>query len=337
MPTFDWVPLATFLAAFVLTIATTRLVLRLLVRLAVLDRPNDRSSHAVPTPRGGGLAVVPVVLAGLAGFLQFGDAGPDATALLIGAAALATLSWLDDMSGGLHVALRFGVQALCVAAVLVLIPPTALLFGGLLPPIVDRLIAGIGWLWFVNLYNFMDGIDGITGVETLCLGAGVALVAGLGGADRFLVLNGAVLAGAGAGFLVWNWHPARIFLGDVGSVPLGYVGGWLLLRLAFTGLWAAALILPAYYLADATITLARRALRGERVWQAHREHFYQRAVQRGLSHAEASRRILAADAVLIAAAVATLHGTGATIASLAVAAATVAALLALLARGKRPA
>ena len=94
---------------------------------------------------------------------------------------------------------------------------------------------------------------------------------------------------------MWNWAPARIFLGDVGSVPLGYLLGFLLLEPAARGAWKVALILPLYFLADATITLLRRLVRGERVWQAHREHFYQRAVQRGLGHAAVVRRVIAAD------------------------------------------
>ena len=112
--------------------------------------------------------------------------------------------------------------------------------------------------------------------------------------SRAAVLAAAVI-GAAIGFLVWNWSPARIFLGDVGSVPLGYVLGFLLLDLAVRGCWKIALILPLYFLADATITLARRLLRGERVWQAHREHFYQQAVRRGLGHAAVVKRVIAAD------------------------------------------
>ena len=119
------------------------------------------------------------------------------------------------------------------------------------------------------------------------------------------------MIGAAIGFLVWNWSPARIFLGDVGSVPLGYVLGFLLLDLAIRGWWKIALILPLYFLADATITLARRLLRGERVWQAHREHFYQQAVRRGLGHAAVVKRVIAADLMLIGCGWAAENGWGA--------------------------
>ncbi len=134
---------------------------------------------------------------------------------------------------------------------------------------------------------------------------------------------------------MWNWAPARIFLGDVGSVPLGYLLGFLLLDVAARGHWKIALILPLYFLADATLTLVRRLLRGERVWQAHRQHFYQRAVQRGLGHAAVVRRVIAADLILIGCGWAAENGWG--LAALAAAAMVVAALLASLAGGWRAA
>ena len=191
---------------------------------------------------------------------------------------------------------------------------------------------GVVWIWWINLFNFMDGIDGLAGCEAAAIGAGLLLFASVGaGADPALRALAAAVTGAAIGFLVWNWSPARIFLGDVGSVPLGYVLGFLLLGLAVRGNWRIALILPLYFLADATITLTRRILRGERVWQAHREHFYQQAVRRGLGHAAVAERVIAADLVLIGCGWASENGWGSI--SLAVSAATVAILLAALARG----
>src|SRR6185312_3303856 len=178
------------------------------------------------------------------------------------------------------------------------LPAGDLVFQGLLPPLADHLLAGLAWLWFINLFNFMDGIDGISGVEAAAIGLGTALAAWLAGTYQEIGC-GLALAGAAAGFLVWNWHPARIFLGDVGSIPLGLVSGWLLLRLAIDGAWAPALILPSYYLADATLTLAKRLARGEKIWQAHRSHFYQRAVQAGLRHDQVARRVAETNVMLI--------------------------------------
>jgi UDP-N-acetylmuramyl pentapeptide phosphotransferase/UDP-N-acetylglucosamine-1-phosphate transferase len=189
-------------------------------------------------------------------------------------------------------------------------------------------VTALGWLWFVNLYNFMDGIDGITGIETASLGVGIALVAALSGVPSALAPLGLACAAAGLGFLVWNWHPARIFLGDSGSVPLGLLLGGLLVQLAVAGQLAAALILPAYYLADATITLGKRAARGEKVWQAHRQHFYQRAVQGGKRHDQVVKAIAAGNLLLVGCAV--LATMGQVVLGLAVAVVVVAGLLALL-------
>jgi len=278
-----------------LTWLATRAVLSLLVRRAILDRPNERSSHDTPTPRGGGIAVVAVLVpAWIAAALLGGASVPW---LALGAAVLlAAVSWRDDLKS-LGILWRFGAQILAVAIGMASID--GLVFRGLLPPWLDALAAGFLWLWFVNLYNFMDGIDGIAAVETASIGGGVALVAlgasmGPAGAAAW----GIVLAAAALGFLPWNWHRAKLFLGDVGSVPLGYLAGWLLISMAAAGAWKAALILPLYYLADATITLLRRLRRGEKVWQAHREHYYQRAVQGGMSHAAVVRAVLAGNLAL---------------------------------------
>lgn len=291
-----------FATAFAAACGLTWIVVRHLRRRAILDRPNDRSCHTIPTPRGGGLGVVPVILALWAVLAAFApgvrDTGPAYGAAILGAAFLALLSWADDLRG-ISIAIRFAGQIAAVAAVLFLMPDDALVFQGLVPQTVDRLATGIGWLWFVNLYNFMDGIDGISGVETTCVCLGLVLVAAGAGLDA-TALQASVLAGAALGFLVWNWHPARVFLGDVGSVPLGFLVGWLLIGAAAEGQWAAALILPLYYLADATWTLVSRLLRGERIWQAHRQHFYQRAVLGGLGHGKVSLRILTCNLVLIA-------------------------------------
>ena len=315
------------LAAGAAWFATKRLIPALHAR-AILDRPNARSSHDRPTPRGGGMAVLGVALPalGLAAALQ--GAG-EVWIVLAAAAGLATVSWLDDRRG-LDAGARLAVQAIAVAAGLAALPGPVL--QGFLPAWLDLALTALVWLWFVNLFNFMDGIDGIAGAESLALAGGIVFVTALPDRPTELVLYAAALGGAVAGFLPWNWHRARVFLGDVGSVPLGFLMGWLLLALAASGAWEAAAILPLYYLADATITLGRRAMRGERVWRAHREHFYQRAVQRGLSHAEAVRAVTAGNLALIGLAVAAEAELGWT--ALPMAAAVVAVVLWRLSAGR---
>lgn len=279
---------------FLASLVATRSVLIWLHHRQILDHPNERSSHALPTPRGGGIAVTLVLLGAWAWL------GPPGIGLVLGPALfLAALSFADDLKS-LPARWRFLAQVVAVAIVLAFWPEErGPFFGDLLPYWLDLLAAGLLWVWFVNLYNFMDGIDGITGVETIVIGVGVALVAAIARLNVEVFLCGATAAAVAMGFLWWNWHPARIFMGDVGSIPLGFLLGWLLLYLASRGQPVPALVLPAYYLADATITLTRRALRGEKVWQAHREHFYQRAVLAGRSHASVSLRILGLGLVLI--------------------------------------
>ncbi len=291
------------LSVFAAVLVATGLVVRILKRRAILDHPNERSSHAVATPRGAGWSVIPLLLAGwLAAANAQGAVPPAVWWICAVAVALGALSWLDDLRG-LSPIIRLLGQAVAVAVALIVAAPAAPYFGGWLPGPFDTIAAGLLWIWYINLFNFMDGIDGIAGVETACTGvgvAGVAWVAGLAGSEMAFGLVAACAAGA---FLWWNWHPAKIFLGDIGSVPLGFVMGWLLLSFAAQGQWAAALILPAYYLADASTTLFRRALRGEKVWHAHREHAYQQAVQKGAGHARVSLCILAVNLVLIGLAV----------------------------------
>jgi len=294
---WGWAVAAT-LASFAISAVGTRVVLAHLCARAILDHPNERSSHATPTPRGGGIAVLAAVLPIWLLIEIFGPNSSRNALWPIGAAlVLALVSWRDDVRG-LSARMRFAVHIGAVAIGLVAFVLREPIFQGVLPLWLDRLVAGFIWLWFLNLFNFMDGIDGITGGETAALGIGAALVS-LAVAAEGDALYGLTIAAAALGFLWWNWHPAKIFMGDVGSVPLGYLLGWLLLDLASRGAWAAALILPLYYLADASLTLMRRLVRRERIWQAHREHFYQRAVQGGLSHSAVVGAILLVNVALI--------------------------------------
>jgi len=321
MTALDWIfpLLLAGPAVFGATVAATWLVAGVLRRRAVLDHPNERSSHDAPTPRGGGWGVVPVLLLAWGGLSALGaaPAPTDLGPLLAAAVGLALISWWDDLRG-LPALPRLAAQGLAVFVGLGALPGDGLLLQGLAPVWLDHALVGLAWMWFINLFNFMDGIDGITGSELAGIGIGLALalavsaaLAGAAIADVAPLLWPALALGAaGAAFLVWNWHPARIFLGDVGSVPLGFLTAWLLLAAAIQGAWLPALILPLYYLTDATVTLGRRVLRGARFWQAHREHAYQHAVQAGKSHARVARAVVITNAMLIACALAAAAGVG---------------------------
>ncbi len=254
-------------------------VRRYALRSAILDRPNPRSSHADPTPRGGGLGLILAVLS--AWLLGVWVSDPAVWVALLGIGIVAVVGWMDDRISG-SVSGRLKAQligSLCLLP-LALQPvpvPTWMNWG-----------AAVWWVfWGVsapNVVNFMDGIDGLIGSQMLLFGVHLALLGGDSGLARPL---GLALAGACAGFLVWNWAPARIFMGDVGSGALGLtvvLGGILLLREGRVGLVASFLPLYPLFL-DATATLLRRAARGERLTDAHRQHLYQRLANGGWGHA----------------------------------------------------
>lgn len=291
-----------------LSFGLTRALIPVLTRKALIDHPNERSSHVAPTPRGGGWAIVLPVLAIMTFKLMTGEWPNVVWSVIVGAVVLSGISWLDDVRS-LSVRLRLLVQLVAVAIVIGMTPSAII---GSLPILLTVLaLVGLilGWVWFINLYNFMDGIDGITGTQTIFICGGIAAVywasGGYATGDVVLPLT---IAGATAGFLYWNWSPAKVFMGDIGSVFLGFIVGWLLIGLLITGHWPAAIILPLYYLADATITLMRRTLRGDKFWQAHREHFYQRAHQAGLSHRDVVYRIAFGNLILVVLAVWSVNG-----------------------------
>lgn len=246
---------------------------------SVIDVPNARSSHTVPTPRGGGVAIVVTFLLAIVGVMLSG-VGESRTLMALGGggALIAIIGFMDDHG---HIPARWRLLGHFIAATWMLV-----WMGGLPPLTFFGWQVDLGWLggvlaavylvWLLNLYNFMDGIDGIASIEaiTVCLGAAsLYSLAGLGGHAVLPLL----LAAAVAGFLFWNFPPAKIFMGDAGSGFLGIVLGGLSLQAAWLApelLWCW-LILLGVFIVDATYTLVRRLLRGDKVYEAHRSHGYQ--------------------------------------------------------------
>ena len=271
---------------------------RVLIERAIVDRPGERTSHTGDVPRGGGLVLVPVVLAAWAVAGALTGAAPVALiALLGGAGLLFWVSWRDDL-GGLPPVVRLVAQLVAAGSVYALSAPGSLIGDGA-PSVFEAAVVVTAWVGFLNIFNFMDGIDGIAGTETVTLGLGAAVVVAIAGGAPPVALFGLTAAAAALGFLRWNWHPAKVFMGDSGSVPLGFLLGWLLIALAADGLWAPALILPLYYLADGGLTLLKRLVRGEKIWHAHREHFYQRALSPGDDHRPVVRLVAFGNVALV--------------------------------------
>jgi len=256
-------------AAILWTLLRTGLAWRL-----ATDVPNDRSLHNAPTPRVGGWGIVPVVI--IAVLLS----APGLWCAAVGTVFLAAVSQMDDRRG-LPARVRFAAHLAAVVGLVVAFPANV--------PWWALVILAFLMLWLVNLYNFMDGADGLAGGMALFGFAGYAVAALL--SERplpELAWSSAAVSGAALGFLFFNFHPARIFLGDAGSISLGFLAG----ALGYWGwrggvwqIWFPVMIF-APFIADASVTLTRRLLRGEKFWQPHREHYYQRMVRCGIGHAK---------------------------------------------------
>jgi Fuc2NAc and GlcNAc transferase len=283
------------LAAFITSTLLVAVVRRYAIK-RLLDHPNERSSHATPTPRGGGLAIAIVFHLGVAG-LWWMNILPIfvALALLGGGLLVALIGWLDD-----HRHIPAGWRALVhvVAsswAVYCLGGISQLNLGSFNLPLsgIGSILAVIGIVWLINLYNFMDGIDGIAGGQGICaalMGGALLWLAG----NQGLAVTSWLLAATCAGFLVWNWPPARIFMGDVGSGLIGFIFG--VLALASEQADAVPILiwvlLLALFVGDSTLTLLKRLIQGEKWYTAHRSHGYQRLIQRGLSHQSVTVRVI---------------------------------------------
>ena len=270
-------PVAALVVAALAFIACA-LILQTLIRTGLAwrlatDIPNERSLHQRPTPRVGGWGIVPVAVVALL------ILAPSMWLVAACAVFLAAVSQIDDRRG-LPARVRFAAHLVAVVLVIVAHPANV--------PWWALAVIGFLMLWLVNLYNFMDGSDGLAGGMALFGFGGYAIAALTGPApDPALGLASAGLAGAAAGFLTLNFHPARIFLGDAGSIPLGFLAG----ALGYWGwqrgvwpVWFPALVFSPF-IADASVTLLRRLARGEKFWQAHRQHYYQRMVRLGMGHA----------------------------------------------------
>jgi UDP-N-acetylmuramyl pentapeptide phosphotransferase/UDP-N-acetylglucosamine-1-phosphate transferase len=277
-------------AAFVISLLLTRRFCDPASRFHILDQPNARSLHTQPTPRSGGLAILSAVAAcGIAAIYWLGQP-PDSSYGWIGGAGflVAGVSYIDD-----RITLPSGIRFIVHAMAAGLITVGGFVISRLelpgmdlsLPYWIGVIFTLLFVVWMLNLYNFMDGMDGFAGGMAV-IGFGTFALLGLfAGSMLFFTLN-LIIAAAAMGFLVFNFPPARIFMGDVGSSTLGFLAAsmslWALNERLFP-LWTAVLVFSPFVI-DATATLIRRLLRGERIWHAHKTHLYQRLVQAGWGH-----------------------------------------------------
>ena len=276
------------------------LLLRPLLQRYALARPNARSSHREPTPQGAGIAVIAATIASVAGTALFAPdllQDPSQLSLIFACTiGLAAIGVTDDIRP-LEASPRLLLQTVAVAVMIAALPADLRIVSQL-PWWFERILMLLGGLWFVNLVNFMDGIDWMTVAEVIPVTAALALFGFMGALPGSATLVAIALCGAIIGFAPFNRPIARLFLGDVGSLPIGLLLSWLLILLAGNGHLTSAILLPLYYLADATITLMRRMVMGERITQAHRSHFYQKALDNGFSVHQIVGRVFAINVAL---------------------------------------
>lgn len=278
-------------------------VIRYAMKKGVIDTPNERSSHIIPTPRGGGLSIVLLTLIGTL-VIVIAKVLPIKTglALLIGGSAVGLVGWIDDKRH-LGAGIRFLIHmtsSLWAVIMLGGLPPLHMAFINIESIIILFCLATVGIVWSINLYNFMDGIDGLAGIQAVCVGIGSGILLTLYG-EISLAYCMYVLGAAALGFLVLNWHPAKIFMGDVCS---GFIGFYIA-AIAIASCNNSAMPLPlwiiimAVFIIDATATLIYRIIKRYPIFEAHCTHVYQLATRNGLSHNRVALTVGIIDCILI--------------------------------------
>jgi Fuc2NAc and GlcNAc transferase len=286
-----------FILLFVASTLITAAVRLVLVRHGVMDRPNPRSSHAVPVPRGGGVAIVVVFLSAVVWMLlNHGIPSRLAWSLVGGGLVIAIVGFLDDRFG-LPPWPRLAVHSIAAAWALWCfgsMQPSPFSSSDSLGSWAIRTAEFGGLVWLTNLFNFMDGIDGLAGMEAVCVSAFGGILLFRGGLPSYSQLSW-LLAAASLGFLLWNWPPAKIFMGDVGSGFLGFTLGTLALFSSNSSpglIWPWLILLAAFFV-DSTVTLLRRMFLRARWYEAHRSHAYQHAAQAWASHTKVTLAVAA--------------------------------------------
>ena len=290
---------AAFILSALLSWVFTAYVRLYVLKRNLLDIPNIRSSHSIPTARGGGIAIVTVMmLSGTSSLLLPGTQFHILLCLLLATLAFSILGWQDDKHD-LSASPKFLIQLLISGLASVWLFWGVIGWSWSFSDVIILMLSVLWITWMANVYNFMDGIDGISAVESIILGVTTAYWFTVSGSISVAILCMTV-AGAALGFLRWNWSPAKIFMGDAGSLALGgffaliAIIGATILEIPFP----AFLVLYAVYLADTGATMLNRMIKKEKWWQAHRSHYYQRAVQSGFSHAQVSLAVMGINILL---------------------------------------
>ncbi len=274
-------------------------MIRILSTNNIIDTPNHRSNHKTPTPTGGGIAILSALLFGSIPVMVWGNYPASIMMMMCLTVFLVSfISFLDDIKD-LHFGLRLVVHILasCFSSFIAL--KNGSLFGGMIPYNIEFILLVISIAGFMNLFNFMDGIDGMTGMQSiyLCIGFCICFYHIYGSWEILYFL--AVIIVCISGFLIYNWHPAKLFMGDAGSISLGFIFGTMFAFLATSGYITQAVILPMYYLSDAGVVVLIRILMMEKFWLPHSKFFFQRAVRNGNTHSRVVLHVLITNLILL--------------------------------------
>lgn len=288
-----------FFLSFLISCTISKYMIKLLQRYSVMDIPINRSNHKTPIPRGGGVSIVVTIL--IFSLLYYSINNKLSILYFISSLIIvATISFIDDIKN-LPIIPRVLCQSIAIS----------ILYNSFDVSFIDysflKYFILLFIFIFINFYNFMDGIDGSASSEAIHIGISILIINLITGnilpEVQFIMI---VLIAACIGFLVFNWHPAKIFLGDVGSISLGIICAWALVNLVLSGYLAAALIIPLYYISDSFITILIRLYQGKKIWHGHSEHFFQKAVRNGASHKQVIKKIIFVNLILCALSVVSL-------------------------------
>jgi UDP-N-acetylmuramyl pentapeptide phosphotransferase/UDP-N-acetylglucosamine-1-phosphate transferase len=293
--------------------ALTKILIYLMPKCGIVDIPSKRRAHSKITPRGGGLSFVFIYSILLPAFEYF-LVGSIADSILVLQIFLpiSIVSFWDDVSHVI-IPLRLFIHILCsTLAMMWLVHPSSILHYEM-PVYIDLVIGIFALLTFLNIYNFMDGIDGITASQSLHFAATILLLCfvryDLIPNVDMVIVTAVIIGGWSLGFICFNWSPAQIFLGDVGSISLGFLIGICLLVIASASakLFAACVIASLYYISDGGMTIIIRIVKGERIWEPHLQHFFQKSIKKGKSHKRTVKRIMKCNIFLMCLAVQSIY------------------------------
>ena len=284
---FDHQLISLLVISFIFTTLFLKLLIPCFIHLKFLDKPNNRSNHITPISLGGGIVVLPIIFL-VSYFAGYSWSYANIFTLIF----LFLISLVDDLKN-MRALYRLIVHFFCIfiyVHFLLLEKNFLLIFNDVYLKTIIYIFLILSITWFINAFNFMDGIDGITAIQVIFLTSSLLVF------NFFLGIENNILhfclLGTALGFLVFNWHPAKIFLGDAGSIPLGFLMLYLLVELFIKGYWVSVIILPMYYLLDTAITLFYRIWKREKFWRSHSQHFYQKAVRGGQSHEKVCFKII---------------------------------------------